>query len=343
VRSDVGPELLASDVPLVAAHDRALLDLDGVVYRGRTAVPGADSTIAALRDGGCRVAFITNNASRTPQAVVDHLDGFGIRATAEEVVTSAVATARFVAEEFAGRTVLAVGGPGVHAALQEQGIEVVASADDRPGLVVVGFGPQVRVADLAEACYAIQRGAEFVATNLDASAPNDRGIGPAAGSMAGVVTGVTGVVPTAVGKPEPLMYREAAPDADPERVIVVGDRLDTDLRGATTLGMHTMHVLTGSHGVRDVLLADARERPTFLASDIRGLLDPHPAPKAADGGWSCGSATARVDDGVLALAGEPDLDLFRAACAAVWEARDAGQDVDLSAADQLDERLRPQR
>ena len=293
--------LLASDVPLASAHDRALLDLDGVVYRGRTAVPGADGTIAAVRDGGCRVAFITNNASRTPQAVVEHLDGFGIRAAAEEVVTSAVATARFVAESFPGATVLAVGGPGVHA---------------------------------------IQRGACFVATNLDTSAPSDRGIGPAAGSMAGVVTGVTGAVPTAVGKPEPLMYREAAPDADPERVIVVGDRLDTDLRGATTLGMHTMHVLTGSHGVRDVLLADARERPTFLAADIRGLLDPHPAPTTADDGWTCGSAGARVDGGALALTGEPGLDQYRAACAAVWAARDAGHDVDLAAADQLDARLR---
>ena len=113
--------LRGSDAPLVAGHRHVLLDLDGVVYRGGSIVPGADKAIEAVRRDGVRITFITNNASRTPAAVVDHLRGFGVTATAGDVVTSAVAAARFVTEEFPGRNVLAVGGDGVLAALGEVG------------------------------------------------------------------------------------------------------------------------------------------------------------------------------------------------------------------------------
>jgi glycerol 3-phosphatase-2 len=332
--------LRGSDAPLVVGRRHVLLDLDGVVYRGGSIVPGADKAIEAVRRDGVRITFITNNASRTPAAVVDHLRGFGVAATAGDVVTSAVAAARFVAEEFPGRNVLAVGGDGVLGALGEVGATTVTSADDGPAVVLIGFGPRVGWRDLAEACIAVQRGARLVATNLDISVPTERGLVPANGALVDVVTAVTGAVPTAVGKPEPIMYREAT-DEPPESVVVVGDRIDTDMRGATELGMDTLHVLSGAHGVRDVLQAPPGDRPRYVGHDLGALLEPHPTPTARpDGTWVCSASSARVDDDVLHLSGAPGLDQFRAACGAVWTHRDEGREVDVSAADPLDQLLR---
>jgi glycerol 3-phosphatase-2 len=332
--------LRGTDAPLVAGHRHVLLDLDGVVYRGRSLVPGADKAIESVRCDGVRVTFITNNASRTPEAVADHLRGFGVEADARDVVTSAVAAARFVAEEFAGRAVLPIGGDGVLAALHEVGVPTVASADDGPAVVLIGFGPDVGWRDLAEACIAVQRGARLVATNLDSTVPSDRGLLPANGALVDVVRTVTGVDPIAAGKPEPIMFREAT-DEPPDRVVVVGDRIDTDLRGATELGMDTLHVLSGAHGVRDVLLAPVGDRPRYVGSDLGALLQPHPAPTArADGTWACRDASARIDTDVLQLDGAPGLDQFRAACCAVWTHHDAGGQADITAADALDDLLR---
>ena len=332
--------LRGSSGPLLAGHRHVLLDLDGVVYRGRSLVPGADTAIDAVRRAGVRVTFITNNALRTPQAVVEHLRGLGVVARADEIVTSAVVAARFVVEEFPDEAVLPIGGEGLLTALAEVGAKTVASADDRPGVVVIGFAPELGWRDLTEACIAVQRGARLVATNLDVSGPSERGLTPANGALVDVVTAVTGVRPTSVGKPEPVMYRESTAEAGGD-VVVVGDRIDTDMRGANELGMDTLLVLSGSHGVRDVLEAPPGDRPRYLGTDLGALLEPHPAPTArTDGTWVCGDASARVDADALVLDGARGLDQFRAASAAVWTHRDAGHQVDTTAADALDDLLR---
>lgn len=332
--------LRGSSGPLLAGHRHVLLDLDGVVYRGRSLVPGADEAVDAVRRAGVRVTFITNNALRTPQSVVEHLRGVGVAARADEIVTSAVVAARFLAEEFPDEAVLALGGEGLLTALADVGAKTVASADDGPGVVVVGFTPELGWRDLAEACIAVQRGARLVATNLDISGPSERGLTPANGALVDVVTAVTGVRPTSVGKPEPVMYRESTDEVGGD-VVVVGDRIDTDMRGANELGMDTLLVLSGSHGVRDVLEAPRGDRPGHVGSDPGALLEPHPAPAAlAEGAWACGDASARVDDGALVLDGVAGLDQFRAACSAVWAHRDAGNEVDITAADALDDLLR---
>jgi hypothetical protein len=204
----------------------------------------------------------------------------------------------------------------------------------------MGFGPEVGWRDLAEACIAVQRGARLVATNLDVSAPSERGLTPANGALVDVVTAVTGAVPTAVGKPEPVMYREST-DEPSDVVVVVGDRIDTDMRGANELGMDTLHVLSGAHGVRDVLQAPREDRPRYVGLDLGALLEPHPAPTARDDGtWVCGAASARIEADALVLDGVRGLDQFRAACSAVWTHRDAGHQVDLAAAEVLDDLLR---
>lgn len=321
--------LETSTVPLARAYDLALVDLDGVAYRGPVVIPHAPESLAAARAEGMAVAFITNNASREPVTVADQLRSLGIAATPEEVLTSAQAAAALLASEVpAGSAVLVVGGAGLVTAVREAGFRRVSSADDAPAAVVQGFAPELTWRDLAEAAYAVQRGARHIVSNLDLTLPNERGLAPGNGSLVGAVVNATGVTPRSAGKPEPSMYRLAVERRGARRPLVVGDRLDTDLGGARAAGYPGLHVLTGVSDARDAVLAAPGERPTYLAVDLRGLLEPHPAPMpAADGWWACGGRAARVVDGELRLdgRGDVDIDLVRAACGAAWDAVDAGR------------------
>jgi hypothetical protein len=191
---------------------------------------------------------------------------------------------------------------------------------------VQGFSPDVSWRELAEAAYAIQRGARHLVSNLDLTLPNERGLAPGNGSLVGAVVNATGVTPRSAGKPEPAMYRLAVERRGARRPLVVGDRLDTDLGGARAAEYPGLHVLTGVSDARDAVLAAPHERPTYIAADLRGLLEPHPAPTpVADGWWTCGGRAARVLDGRLELDDRAvDIDLVRAACGAAWAAADAG-------------------
>lgn len=323
--------LEASAAPLAQAYDLALVDLDGVAYRGPVVIPHAPESLTAARAAGMAIAFITNNASREPGTVADQLVALGIAATPDEVLTSAQAAAALLATEVpAGAPVLVVGGAGLVTAVGEAGFRLVSSADDAPVAVVQGFSPDLTWRELAEAAYAVQRGARHIVSNLDLTLPNERGLAPGNGSLVGAVVNATGVTPLSAGKPEPSMYRLAVERRGARRPLVVGDRLDTDLGGARAAGYPGLHVLTGVSDARDAVLATPGERPTYLAVDLRGLLEAHPAPAAGpDGWWTCGTRAARVVDGELSLdgRGDVDIDLVRAACGAAWAAADAGQPV----------------
>jgi glycerol-1-phosphatase len=332
--------LLASEQPLAAAYDVALMDLDGVTYRGADPVAFADAGVAAARGLGMRMMFVTNNAAREPQTVADQLSSLGIPTTGAEVMTSSQAAAAILAEDVpAGSLVLPVGGPGLRAALIEAGFRLAASADDAPVAVVQGFAPEVGWAQLSEAAFAIFAGARFVATNLDATLPTERGMAVGNGSLVAAVTNATGVVPISAGKPEPEIFRQAARRAGASRPLAVGDRLNTDLAGARAAGIPGLHVLTGVSDARDVVLADPHERPTYLAVDLRALAQPHPAPVREGDWWRCGAAAARVCGPEphleVSLAGrtvplegaEPvtvSLDAWRCLTAAAWSAADVG-------------------
>lgn len=314
--------------PLAHAYDLALVDLDGVTYRGPVAIPYASESLTAARAAGMGIAFITNNAAREPGTVAQHLSSLGIDAAPEEVLTSAQAAAALLAEELpTGAAVLVVGGAGLVHAVRERGFTLMSSADDNPEAVVQGFAPEVSWRDLAEAAYAVQRGARYVVSNLDLTLPNERGLAPGNGSLVGAVVNATGVAPRSAGKPEPAMYRLAVERHGASRPLVVGDRLDTDLGGARAAGYPGLHVLTGVSDARDAILAPPGERPTFISVDLRGILEPHPAPALGpDGWWECGGRGARVQGEALQLDGrsEVDIDLVRAACCAVWAVVDAG-------------------
>ncbi|MDR3069128.1 MAG: HAD-IIA family hydrolase [Cellulomonas sp.] len=326
--------LEASDVPLVERFDLALVDLDGVTFRGHLPVPGAAEALTGARDAGMRVLFVTNNASRTSAVVADQLVGLGIATTPDDVLTSAHAAAVYLRERLdPGATVLVVGADALREAVREQGLVVVDSADAHPPAVVQGFGPEVGWHQLAEAAYAVADGAWYVASNLDGSLPTVRGYAPGNGALVAAVVTATGVQPDSCGKPSPVMYQIGQQRAGASRPLVVGDRLDTDLAGARAGGYPGLHVLTGVSSGRDDVLAPPSQRPSFVGADLGALHLTHPVPREADDGWwRCGSAAARIGRdggaGVLELAGPDDLDLLRAACAAAWAFADAGGQLD---------------
>lgn len=323
--------LLGSDEPLATRYDLALVDLDGVAYRGHEPIDGAAEGLSGARAAGMRLVFVTNNASREPEAVAEQLTGLDIPTAPDEVMTAAQAAAELLATRVpAGAPVLVVGGAGLHTAVTAKGYRVVASADDEPVAVVQGFAPDLGWAQLAEAAYAVQRGAWHVASNLDLSLPTARGFAPGNGSLVGAVRAATGVEPASAGKPSPTMYRLAVERAGAARPLVIGDRLDTDLAGARGGDLPGLHVLTGVSTARDAVLAVPGERPHYLADDLRALLTPHPEPVVDDGWWVVRGSAARVVDGALELReGSSDpVDVVRAACAAAWDAVDAGAALD---------------
>jgi len=326
--------------PLWRAYDVAMLDLDGVVYRGAFPVPEAPELLSSLRELGLRLAFVTNNASRTPAAVAQHLRQMGIAAAPDDVVTSAQAAARLVSDLVpAGGRVLVVGGDGLRQAVAEHKLTVVETATDRPDAVVQGLGPAVGWCLLAEAAYAVAAGVPWVASNVDLTVPTDRGVAPGNGALVAAVAAATGRSPVVAGKPEPALFDEAVMRVGGSRPLVVGDRLDTDIAGANRVGADSLLVLTGVTDLEDVAAAPAEERPTFVSSTLSGLHLTHATVERGGGSAVvCGRWSAEVRNGVVwveRLPSPPDLaeaesdrnELVRAAVSAAWRHRDGGGPV----------------
>jgi glycerol-1-phosphatase len=312
---------LTSQKPLAEAYDTALLDLDGVVYRGADAVPHAAEALRAAHDRGMRRAYVTNNASRTPEAVAEHLNELGVPATASEVVTSAQAAARMATACVGeGGRVLVIGGDGLMAAVRELGLKPVASADDMPDIVVQGYSPDLGWKDLAEATYAVRRGVPWIATNTDTTVPTSRGIAPGNGTLVAAVGAASGVIPQVAGKPELPLHRESILRSGATRPLIVGDRLDTDIEGAVRGNTDSLLVFTGVTTVRDLLAAPPERRPSYLAEDLRGLLNSHVAPTREGVNFVSARWSAAVVSEQVVLHGHGDrIDGLRAMCAAVWD------------------------
>ncbi|MCF6526436.1 HAD hydrolase-like protein [Streptomyces sp. JJ36] len=321
---------------LSEAYDTALLDLDGVVYAGGEAVPHAVDALSRARAGGMRLAYVTNNAARTPRTVADHLTRLGVPAAPDEVITSAQAVARLIAEQVpSGARVLCVGGEGLRVALEERGLRPVESADDGPAAVVQGYGgPELAWGRLAEAALAVGRGVPWFASNTDLTIPSGRGIAPGNGAAVEVVRIATRWMrpapePRVAGKPLPPMHRETVLRTGARRPLVVGDRLDTDIEGAHAGGVDALLVLTGVTDAAQLLAAEPRHRPAYVAADLRGLHDPQPSVVRDEDGFRCGGWTAREAGGALLLDGEGEpVDGLRALCGAAWA---AGGDVGCTA------------
>ncbi|MDA3022367.1 MAG: HAD-IIA family hydrolase [Actinomycetota bacterium] len=258
---------------LAELFDLLLFDLDGVVYIGPHAVPGAIEGIRAAHEQGVRCCYITNNAARPPAEVVEHLRELGIDAAADEVVTSAQAGATLLGAHVpAGSRILAIGGPGVFAALRERGYVPVVSADDEPAGVLQGIGMDLSWPALVEATFAVAAGLPWIATNLDATLPTPRGPAPGNGSMVEAVAHATGRRPIGVGgKPEPALLNEAIFRSGAERPLMIGDRLDTDIAAGNRLGLPTLLVMTGVTSASELNAAVGVEVPTYVAPDLSCL------------------------------------------------------------------------
>jgi glycerol-1-phosphatase len=310
----------ASTEPLDSIYDVALLDLDGTVYLSGAAIPGAAEALRKADAAGMRLAYVTNNAFRTPAAIASLLTGFGVAAEPSDVVTSAQAAARMLADRLpAGARVLAIGGAGLRMALRERGLRPVSTAIERPQAVAQGYSPDVSYSILAEGGLAVAAGALFVGSNGDATLPSRRGRQPGNGSLLQVIATATGVQPMVAGKPEPPLHHESVLRTGAKRPLVVGDRLDTDIEGAQRVGADSLLVLTGVTGPIEAILAPPQQRPTYLAEDLAGLLEPHPEVTGQDGTRCCGGWTARLDGNRLELEGSGErIDGLRALCAAAW-------------------------
>lgn len=321
---------------LAASFDALLFDLDGVVYVGPDPVPHAADAINAARAAGIACAYITNNASRSPQSVADHLVQLGISATTADVVTSPQAAVSLLPHHVPdGARVLVIGGAGIDDALRERGYVPVRSLADEPAAVMQGFSPDVSWRDLAEATFAVRTGLPWIATNPDLTFPAPGGIAPGNGALVRLVAETVGRGPDAVaGKPEPPLLHEAVARTAASSPLMVGDRLDTDIAAGSRVGMPTLLVFTGVTTLAELLAAIPEERPTYLGADLRVLLSPYPCVAAQpDGAVRCGAARASVRDGELDVDPGPDpWDAVRAAAHATWAAHDAGRPVDVDRA-----------
>ncbi len=326
--SESARALGASDRPLVDAYDCAMLDLDGVIYIGPDAVDGVPTLLRSVRERGMKLAFVTNNASRTPDAVAKHLRDLGVEAEAADVVTSAQATARELATRLEpGSAVLVVGGEGLHVALRAEGLLPVDSRGDDPVAVAQGFDRSVGWVQLAEATAVIRDGALWAAANLDLTVPTKLGLAPGNGALVNAVAEAVGFRPAFVaGKPFRPLFDETVRRVASQCPVVVGDRLDTDIEGANACDVDSLLVMTGVTDLSELCAAPAQHRPTYVSWTLRGLLDRHPAPSRQGEVHELNGWRAHVDDSRVLVDGRGDDrdDGLRVVVSAAWAWADAG-------------------
>ncbi|SDL11727.1 HAD-IIA family hydrolase [Microbacterium azadirachtae] len=305
--------------------DVVLADLDGVVYAGAGAIPYAIDSLKQV-ESTRRLGYITNNASRTDASVAAHLSELGLTVAPDEVVTSPQAAMRLVSGLIpAGSTILVVGGEGLVHEVRKAGFEVTRSADDAPAAVVQGFAPEVGWSDLAEAAFALkvpenEGGIPWIATNTDWTIPQSRGVAPGNGTLVSAVHTAIGRLATVAGKPETPIFEEAVARFGAKHPLFIGDRLDTDIAGASRAGIESALVLTGIDRPKHVLAAAEGQRPTYILGDLRELHEPYPEVKVTGDTVTVRDAAVRVDgvDVTILREGDRPIDLVRAGAEAIW-------------------------
>jgi len=247
-----------------------IIDMDGVLWRGKRPVEGLVAFFAFLRREGIRFVLATNNASRSRADYVDQLARFGVTVDPEEVLPSCDATALYLQQIASpGARVFVVGEEALREALRAAGFEIVE--DERADFVVVGLDWGLTYGKLARAARAIWNGARFIGTNPDPVWPGEDGLYPGNGATLAFLERATGVTPLVVGKPEPLMFRIAMQrmGASPETTAVIGDQIPTDIVGGKRAGLTTILVLSGA--TTRERLAESPVQPDLVFADIREL------------------------------------------------------------------------
>jgi 4-nitrophenyl phosphatase len=259
-----------------------IIDMDGVLWHGQNAIPGLVEFFQALEE--LKISFIlaTNNASSTPDQYVKKLAEMGVSVNKNQILTSGIATALYLSEKVnpANTRVFVVGEEGATQPLIDQGFTLTALYEVNKDSDIIKKGADFVICGkdhtltwdkLATATLNIRAGAQFIGTNGDTTLPTELGITHGNGAILAALEVATGVKPTIIGKPEPIMYQQALAllNAEPTATVAIGDRLDTDILGAVRTGIRSVMVLTGVSTQDD--LKDSDFQPTWVMSDIGEL------------------------------------------------------------------------
>ena len=258
---------------LAAAYDHILLDLDGCVWVGDAPTEGAVAAVAALRDAGKGIAFVTNDTQLGSEEYVRKLWRLGFKASLEEVVTVGGALQFVLAERFAGGTAVVIGSDAVHNHVQAAGVRIVNGTTfaSRADVVVVAYHPDFHYAELREATQAAIRGAYMLGSNRDATFPMPDGLWPGSGAVLAAVETASGRTAAIVGKPEPVLIQTALDRLGAGRALMIGDRVDADLGAAHAAGIDGAIVLTGASD-RERAEAATDPRPVAIAARLQTLV-----------------------------------------------------------------------
>lgn len=258
-----------------------IIDMDGVLWHGTQPLPGLTDFFQTLRDQNIRFILATNNASLTAEQYVTKLRKMGVAVSLNEILTSAMATAFYLAEHNNPEEtkVFVVGEDGAKQPLIDLGFTLTGlyeisgndNSNEGADIVVCGKDATLTWDKLATATLNIRAGAKFIGTNADTTLPTERGITHGNGAILAALQTATGVTPTIIGKPEPIMYQQAIEllAADPTETVAIGDRLETDILGAARAGIRSLMVLTGISTEEDLKASDYQ--PTWVMQDIQAI------------------------------------------------------------------------
>ncbi len=312
---------------LLEEHDAILSDLDGVVYAGPHAIPGAVEALNRAQAEQVPVIYVTNNASRTVDRVAEHLQELGLKTGPEYVISSAQVAAELLGQQLSpGEAVQVTGSAALADCLRQVGLKPVRSTAEAPVALVQGFDPGLGWADLAEAAYTLADPAViWVATNTDWTIPQERGIAPGNGTLVNAVAKASGRTPRIAGKPQAPIFTSAASRVGSSKPLVLGDRLDTDILGGNRAGMASACVLTGVDTYETLLAAPRQQRPKYVLASLADLFLPYlqielvvdqAGSRARGAGYE-----AQASGNTLEVRGKgKEIDLWRVACAAWWAA-----------------------
>lgn len=251
-----------------------IIDLDGTMYKGAERIEAAPVFINQIKQAEQDFVFLTNNSTKTPKEVIEHLKQFDIDATADQVYSTSLATAKHVASHGSEPTVYLIGEQGLKQAMLEAGIKVVNSLNEaKIDFVVMGLDRNITYDKFATATLAIRRGAQFISTNGDKALPTEQGLLPGNGSLTSVVATATGIQPIFIGKPEPLMIEMILKDRQvrKEDVLMIGDNYETDILAGLRAGIDTAIVYTGYSTKESIERAE--EKPTYQWNSLADAED----------------------------------------------------------------------
>lgn len=246
-----------------------LIDLDGTLFRGDELLPGAHAFIEELQKQQIPYLFVTNNSSRTPEWIAHKMSRLGFAVSPTQILTSAQATASYIAIHYEQPAVLAIGEEGLENALRQVGCFLVKKD---PEIVVVGIDRRFTYEKMAAACSAIAKGARFIGTNPDRALPMETGLAPGSGSLIAAIATATDCEPFFIGKPESPILEVAFKrlEVEPKDTLIVGDNLATDILAGVNYGVDTLLLLTGITTREEAETSSIR--PTYIRSDLRQWL-----------------------------------------------------------------------